>query len=107
MGSSKSSVIPAGLQPEIEKSFIVSNMHIEETTAHVWLSLAPHGYDPTDYGWTIYVPSDVHLLEDLFRADDPPRDLKCLMQIAHELGCRRLIIDRDGSEYPQLPIYEW
>ena len=56
-------------------------------------------YDKATYGFWIYSGTD-----DL---TDVPADLQRLMRRAQELKCDWMLLDRDGTEHPDLHQFEW
>lgn len=54
-----------------------------------------------DYGWFLWVPK----AEDLRTVDNIPADLVIIFTYARQIGCSFLLLDIDGDENPNLPVY--
>lgn len=63
------------------------------------LPLTVGGYG--DYGWFLWVPKT----EDLSTAENIPADLAIIFTYARQIGCSFLLLDIDGDENPNLPVY--
>lgn len=99
-----------GYKPEISKMLTISSGHISDETAEMLerepelnaLRLSVYtksADDGENYGWFIYLPSDIH--------DGVPADLAKCMRIAASNGCNVLCLDGDGPEYPGLETFDW
>jgi hypothetical protein len=56
-------------------------------------------YDKGDYGWIIFVESEID--------DKLEQSLKDILQYAKDHGCQWVMLDCDGIEIDELPIYDW
>lgn len=109
------------VEPEIQRHFVASMSHITHSDYQLLqkanFKSANISADEFPYGWRIYVqPREYD--EDI---KDSQWDLEkaCLMEEgysenfctlyfrARELECTFLCLDCDGTEYPDLEMYEW
>lgn len=93
---------------EISKMLTMSTAHIKKSTAE-WLqnewqqcsSLTVYKKD--DYGWFIFVASEVFYGEQV----NVPEDLACAIDMAKKVDCDWLCLDSDGEKIDDLPEFKW
>lgn len=100
------------LHPQLRLILDLSIAHISDTTSLMlseWADLAPPPgaaivYEKGEYGYLIYVPSELPE-----RKERPlvPDELWNLMVFAHALGCDWIMLDRDGVTLPNFPVFDW
>lgn len=98
--------------PEIEKSFVCSTCHItaednkrlEKEKEDELSSILMYKYE---YGYRLYVGDlpDEYIAE--YRAAGLSDELCNLLRIAYQLDCKWLVLDCDGSDYEELPSFDW
>lgn len=96
----------AGLDHEIEKTLVLSTIHISPATGR-WLDKDPDSLGVVaeyDGGWRIFCNKDIV-------EAGPPRGctpgLWGLVLLARKLDCTRLLLDRDGPKRDDLPQFKW
>lgn len=62
-------------------------------------------YTPTEYGFWIYVPTEIE--PDEIQRRRIPDDLERLMRYARARDCDYILLDRDGLEEEGLPVFAW
>ena len=97
----------SGNTMEIAQMLVLSNNHIQESTAE----LLDEGcdalvvYDKPGYGWFIPIIQDDDYLEE--RKEDIPSDLYEVLLFAQTHGCQWLMFDRDVKPIEELPHFDW
>lgn len=92
---------------DVENVLVLSTAHITEDVAEQLAdpeSALSEGYFPrpnSEYGW--FIP--------ILNAEDPmnppPECLKRCLDLAREMGCKWLLLDRDGRRTGALKTFEW
>ncbi len=98
--------------PQVRSILDISTAHVSESTGamlNTWAELAcPPGaaivHNKGEYGWLVYVPSEMSSREDKHLIPD---DLWDVMVYAHAKGCDWIMFDRDGVTIPALKEFEW
>lgn len=86
----------------IQQYLDISTAHVSKKTAEALNSgqLNILFYHKSEYGWFIYAGSE----ED---KEGTPEDLQQVIKHAKQLGCVWVVLDCDGEEINELPVYEW
>lgn len=97
--------------PEIYKTFICSTAHIrKEDSDRLDKNKSDFlMFDLYPFGWNIII--DPSYKEEGFKKnfieDGFSEEFYNILITAEELGCNRLCLDKDGSEYEELPKFDW
>ncbi|MCK1741353.1 hypothetical protein IVA80_10875 [Bradyrhizobium sp. 139] len=89
--------------PETSTLLHLSTCHVTKQTAKLLDGETDFHMAKHEYGWFVWVDSDVAVRGD----KDWPADLAACVAYAHNLGCRWICFDRDADEVDALPKYEW
>lgn len=98
--------------PEIQKHFVCSTAHIKEKDNKILENANMESdlicADEYPYGWSIYVHEHEEKgFKEAILKEGYSEEFYNLLIIARELGCAYLRLDSDGSEYPELPTFNW
>jgi len=82
------------------------------STAHIPLDIALYmNDDPREQDNEAYANLSFDLTSFGYRVwvgcENPPTELKPIIQVAKQLGCRWIEFDRDAEKYKALPSWEW
>jgi len=94
---------------EFGRYLVLSTTHVRCATAQlldVWASLSameqPLAVASTHYGWFL---STCELVES--RALQLPEELPAILAFGRARGCAHILLDSDGPEIPDLPLFPW
>ncbi|WP_447725541.1 DUF5983 family protein [Sphingomonas koreensis] len=92
---------------EFGKYVVLSTAHVRCATAErltAWAKLPPElqpiAVAPTSYGW--FLPT--HSVSD---AEELPEELPAILAFGRDRGCDHVLLDSDGEEVAELPVFPW
>ena len=91
----------------ITKVLDVSTAHITEKDNNLLSSNDTYVISyPKDHGFFVYVPEAAKIIKTFARDGYSKAFLK-LMKMASEHKCGWIMLDSDGTVYPQLKVFDW
>lgn len=92
---------------EFGKYVVLSTAHVRCATAErltAWTGLPPElqpiAVAPTSYGW--FLPT-----RSLVDAEQLPEELPAILAFGLGHGCDYVLLDSDGEEASELPVFPW
>lgn len=103
------------MEREIQKMLIVSTAHISKDDNEILGTFGePDGpmcliVDPYPYGYIVWIGtySGDEEYPGQIKDEGLSDEFISLMELAEQLGCEYLKLDRDGPIYDDLPTFEW
>ena len=95
---------------EMQKHLVLSTSHITKKDAYLLNNtLLTLIRDYLAYGWRVYVGND-DTVNDIIRSAKKAGlglEFRALLRLAYRLKCPYLVLDRDGQERDDLPVFDW
>lgn len=92
--------------PEIRKTLICSTAHITERDSVMLFRLGTEIIENKEFGYLIPI-SSFDGNEEIFEKSKLSDNFFNLIKLTKELECDYLMLDCDGSVYPELEKFDW